>query len=421
MTGIATGTLARFDFLFFLYYNAIMTSTPTGTIPAAMEPIMPSEGAASAELEDMAVELIRTNAALEARVPPRLKAETARLVRSMNCYYSNLIEGHNTHPRDIERAMAADYAAEPEKRNLQLEARAHIEVQGMIDDGSAPAPAASRRFILWTHAEFCQRLPPELLKVTAPDGRALTVMPGAWRDDEVDVGTHAAPDALSIDRLISRFEAAYNPNLHSAARKVIAAAAAHHRLLWIHPFLDGNGRVARLFSHAALLSARAGCPLWSVSRGLARKNSVYKEKLQAADTRRQGNLDGRGTLSEMALVAFCRFFLDVCLDQVSYMAETLDLEKLVVRMRRQVEIATVEGRLPEGSFNVLRGLLTEGDLHRTEAGQLSGFKERKARDVVHELLARGYLVSDGEREPVRLGFPAEALPDWFPRLYPDTE
>ena len=170
-----------------------------------------------------------------------------------------------------------------------------------------------------------------------------------------------------------------------------------------------------------MLSARAGYPLWAVSRGLARNNRNYKESLQAADARRDGDLNGRGTLSERALVAFCRFFLEVCLDQVSYMVETLDLEKLVGRMRRQVEIATVDGRLTEGSFNILRGLLMEGELPRTEAGQLSGFRERKARDIVHELLVKGYLVSDGEREPVRLGFPAEALPDWFPRLYPDAE
>jgi len=45
----------------------------------------------------------------------------------MNCYYSNLIEGHETHPRDIDRALAKDYAKEPKKRSLQLEAVAHID------------------------------------------------------------------------------------------------------------------------------------------------------------------------------------------------------------------------------------------------------------------------------------------------------
>ncbi len=43
----------------------------------------------------------------------------------MNCYYSNLIEGHDTHPVDIERALRHDYSDDPRTRNLQLEAAAH--------------------------------------------------------------------------------------------------------------------------------------------------------------------------------------------------------------------------------------------------------------------------------------------------------
>jgi ribosomal protein L20 len=41
-------------------------------------------------------------------------------VRGMNCYYSNLIEGHDTLPVDIERAMRADLATEPRRRDLQI-------------------------------------------------------------------------------------------------------------------------------------------------------------------------------------------------------------------------------------------------------------------------------------------------------------
>ena len=70
----------------------------------------------------------------------------AALVRSMDCYYSNLIEGHNTHPRDIDRALHRDYSTEPKRRALQLEAVAHIEVQQAIDEGrddsAFPASAA---------------------------------------------------------------------------------------------------------------------------------------------------------------------------------------------------------------------------------------------------------------------------------------
>ncbi|MFD0387644.1 hypothetical protein ACFQ4K_07105 [Tistrella bauzanensis] len=101
-----------------------------------MEPMVISEGAfRRTELVDLAVELAKKATALRSAMPPMIAMELARLVRAMNCYYSNLIEGHDTHPVDIERALKGDYSADPEKRNLQLEAEVHIAVQAWIDEG----------------------------------------------------------------------------------------------------------------------------------------------------------------------------------------------------------------------------------------------------------------------------------------------
>jgi len=86
-------------------------------------------------------------------------------------------------------------------------------------------------------------------------------------------------------------------SIFPALRKIIGVAASHHRLLWIHPFIDGNGRVTRLLSHALLRELDVGSELWSVSRGLARRVAEYKSSLQAADEPRRGDLDGRGNLT----------------------------------------------------------------------------------------------------------------------------
>lgn len=101
-------------------------------IPVAAEPFMPTEGTAA--LESLVFDLAREASGLSAQRHPVVRLSVAELVPSMNCYYSNRIEGHNTHPRDIDRAPAADYSTDPCRRDLQLEARAHIEVQRMIDD-----------------------------------------------------------------------------------------------------------------------------------------------------------------------------------------------------------------------------------------------------------------------------------------------
>src|SRR5471030_1626549 len=103
---------------------------------ASMEPLVPAEGAKA--LEDEVVSLIAESNQLAGRIHPILRDSIGDLVRSMNCYYSNLIEGHDTHPRDIDRALHKDYSTEPRKRALQLEAVAHIEVQKAIDEGADP-------------------------------------------------------------------------------------------------------------------------------------------------------------------------------------------------------------------------------------------------------------------------------------------
>lgn len=220
-------------------------------------------------LMDKAVTLVVEANALWERLPSPLIEELGRLMRSMNCYYSNLIEGHPTHPVDIERALAGNFAGKPEQRNLQLEALAHIAVQGMIDEGVAPSPTLSVAFVKWAHREFCQRLPEELLWVTNPEtGKRSKIVPGEFRREHVVVGRHVAPPPDLVEDYLERIFDGYEAVGQSKVQRPIAVAASHHRLLWVHPFLDGNGRVARLFSHALLREWHVGSQMWSVSRGL---------------------------------------------------------------------------------------------------------------------------------------------------------
>jgi len=103
--------------------------------------MMVSEGSPHrGELNDLALELAARAAAFRSSLPDQIASALAALIRSMNCYYSNLIEGHNTHPIDIERALHDDYSADPEKRDLQLEAKAHIAVQKWIDEDGLTEP-----------------------------------------------------------------------------------------------------------------------------------------------------------------------------------------------------------------------------------------------------------------------------------------
>jgi Fic family protein len=248
--------------------------------------------------------------------------------------------------------------------------------------------------------------------------RKVRVLPGVLRDGEVAVGTYLPPSAAALPDFMRRFEAAYSATNLSKLRQIIAVAASHHRLLWIHPFYDGNGRVARLMSHAHLKRLGIGSSLWSVARGLARNVNRYKELLMAADEPRWNDLDGRGNLSEAALIEFCEFFLKTCVDQVDFMESLLQPTELLRRIRLFVEDESRAGRLPKGAFPVLREAVLAGEVDRGHARELTGYRERMGRSVISKLLERKLLESTGPKDRLRLGLPLDVVDRWFPRLYP---
>ena len=292
----------------------------------------------------------------------------------------------------------------------------------MIDEEQAPdIGPLSWEYGQWIHKEFYERLPGELLRVENPDTKEkIKVVPGMHRDGAVQVGRHIPPLPENLDIFLNRFNAAYESNALSRLQRIIAIAASHHRYVWIHPFYDGNGRVVRLMSYAALKKAGVGSELWSVARGLARQKEKYKSLLQPADGYRRGDLDGRGTLSQKALIDFCSFFLTVCIDQVEYMSRLLDFKTLSERMRIHVEEMTAMKQLPKGSFPLLREALLIGEFERWKVVEITGFIDRAARQVLYALLKKGLLESDTPRGPVRLGFPIDMVERWFPLLYPAT-
>jgi Fic family protein len=393
----------------------------THSVVASMEPMLPQE--ASRSLEDIAFDLTSKASSLAGQINPIVTRAVGNLVRSMNCYYSNFIEGHNTHPRDIDRALRNDFSEKPKQRELQLEAVAHIEVQKLVDqnldDQHVPLSSA---YALWLHREFCSRLPESMLWLEDPDShRRVRVEPGVLRDGEVAVGHHLPPAAAALPQFLYRFDAAYDADHLSKVRQIVAVAAAHHRFLWIHPFYDGNGRVARLMSHAMFTRLGIGNSLWSVARGLARNVATYKSLLNDADQPRHTDLDGRGALSERALVAFCRFFLDAAVDQIMYMRSILEPTELLRRIEIYTEEETRAGRLPNGAFPLLREAVLSGEFERGKASAVTSYGERTARSALSSLIDKGLLVSDTPKGAVRLGLPLAVIERWFPALYPVTQ
>jgi len=391
--------------------------------PARIEPCLIE--AIPVETTDRIANLTATAERLGNRLHPRTTSNLADLVRVMNCYYSNLIEGHNTKPRDIERALANDFDREESRRNLQVEARAHIHVQKMIDrryaEGSLPEPA-SVEFLRELHRDFYDKAPESMLLIEGAHC-SFPMEPGAFRTEsyhDVTVGRHVPPSSDQVDAFMLHFERRYRLEPMGKGARIVAMAAAHHRLNYVHPFPDGNGRVSRLMSHAMGLAAGIGAfGLWSVSRGLARgihSRREYKQMMDHADMPRQGDLDGRGNLSQKALIEFIDWFLNVCLDQVAFMSDLFDFDHLSGRLKLYVE----RQQLKPQAFYILERVLLQGEMSRGDAERITGLKERGARTVLASLVEQGIIGSDTPKGSVSLRFPSNAIDVMFPRLFAET-
>ncbi len=278
----------------------------------------------------------------------------------------------------------------------------------------------SKDFLCWVHKEFYERMPEEYLYVRREDGTTEKVFPGEIRDTEVEVGRHLPPKSEYLDSFMNKFEEVYDPHKLKGLQQVIAAAASHHRLAWIHPFLDGNGRVTRLMTHAYLKKAKIdGHGLWTVSRGFARNREGYLGALTEADQHRRGDLDGRGNLSNLGLLGFCKFFLKTAIDQMDFMSGLLDLDGMQKRIQSIVNHQVLLGEMRPEAGHLMRDVFLRGEIARGEIPKIMGMPERSGRRVVSHLLQNNYLVSDSDKGPVMLGFPASIVGYYFPRLYPE--
>ena len=390
--------------------------------PSSMEPLLPK--AQGGHLSELTCDIQKAAGRLTGQVhSPHVFQRVAGLVREMNCYYSNLIEGHKTIPRDIERALKRDFSADAGQRDNQQLSLAHLAVEKLLEERLAggPVDVYAPEFVCWLHREFYARLPESLHWASAKDGKTrYRIKPGSLRDFMVDVGRHTPPHFAALPQFLDRFHAFYGDDRILETDRLVVIAAAHHRLAWIHPFGDGNGRVVRLQSQALLRRHGIGHGLWTLSRGLARGRQRYYACLESADCSRQNDLDGRGNLSDAALAEFCVFFLETMLDQIQFMSGLLDLPTLRTRVERYFQFEPLHlKRYREELMRVVRALVDEGEIPRSRVQEITGKGATVSAEIIKLGLNEDFFETPSPKGALQAAFPAKLHEFYFPQLFLD--
>ena len=394
-------------------YDPQMRTPPI--TPAALEPLLPRAPQAGGLLEkahDLRTEAARLSGACQ----NGLNAVLAKLLPPMNAYYSNQIEGEHASPLEIARALTGDFSPDEDKARRQQLAVAHMEAERWLQASSLATADLYSAPVVWS-------IGPHIFRPLGRDGGPLSEA-GALRTCDVAVGRHIAPGWQSLDAMLQCWAEVYG-GVRRGELQIVAVAAAHHRLVWMHPFADGNGRVARLHTWAVLRSLDLAPGLWSPLRGLARSGGRYGQRLGDADQLRLDELDGPGPLSERMLVAWIDFFLDVCLEELRFMQRMLHRQEMLDRLKALLAHEEQVGGQRGLRMEALRPLhylfATQAAIPRGAFGAMTGLGERTATTLIGKLLEAGLLQSDSPRGLVRFGVPMDALRFLLPNLWPEAE
>lgn len=384
--------------------------------PHQFEPLLPA-----VKLEPLIARtrgVFERSMALKGVVSAPAHGALRELVREMNSYYSNRIEGQATHPANIAGALRQHFSDKPDTARRQRLALAHIEAERELEGTvESEAQALSSAFLIRAHAALYERLQPA--ERQTDEGQV--VEPGQLRNKEVRVGRHIPPSHGSLPRFLTRMDQVYG-RLQGMDEVLINIACAHHRAAWTHPFLDGNGRAVRLQTHCALSFISGG--LWSVNRGLARRQNDYYAHLDSADEPRRGDLDGRGNLSQAALLEWCDYFIGVCEDQVDFMSRMLDINGLKERIAHYVLFENARHGSASGyrqeAVLPLQMTAIAGPIERGDFIRMMGLEDRTARKAISRLISDGVLISESHKAPLAIAFPLNSLSILFPNLYPEA-
>ena len=381
-----------------------------------MEPmIFSSRSSRRDQLMDLIVEIREKSEKLQLSIPVGLQQPLINFTRKVNSYFTNLIEGYKASLNEIEATLCG---APAPKDSLKLDlsvAVAHVKLHEWLDQSSLHGKVTTINIIQEIHRKFYEKLSHSALELQYPNSDKIeTIIPGEFRHNLVEVGGYVAVHPNAIQNFMKRFEQVYS--ILDSTEILLSLAAIHHRFLWIHPFLDGNGRVARLMTQKILQDSLNCDAIWSLSRGLAQQKQNYMNHLVQCDMQRRNDLDGVGNLSEEAMLKFTQFMYDTCLNQIQFILDCVAKKNITKQIQHWFEEKRQTETLPIGSLEIIMLLLNLGELTKSEIIRHTGISEQTVKSITDALENTGVITIDSNKNLCGIQITADIARYWFPDL-----
>ncbi len=179
-------------------------------------------------------------------VPPYIFFQLKRIFQILESFGSTRIEGNNTTLAELVEQVIESTPKDTQGEKL----REIFNIERAIDfieENVNEDTIINRALISETHKIIVNGLTPP------PDGEG-SRNPGTLRPINVVIqkASFSPPDYLQVpdyfDELLNFTNQKVEPKYD-----LLLTALTHHRMAWIHPFDNGNGRLIRLFTHALLI------------------------------------------------------------------------------------------------------------------------------------------------------------------------
>lgn len=337
------------------------------------------EAAALERIEDL-----RRQLRFRVAEPRRWVGSVRRVLSARAIQGSNSIEGYDVSLEDALAAVEGDEPAEARERDWLAVLgyrRAMTYVLQLADDPHFAYSSALIRSLHFMMAEY-----------------SLDASPGLWRPGPIWVRNDAtgeivyeAPEQEQVPGLIDDLIAQLRG--HEDVPSMVRGAMAHLNLVMIHPFRDGNGRMARCLQTLALARDRILSPEWmSIEEHLGANTQAYYDILGKV-----GQGAWRPANDARPWVRFCL--------SAHYVQATNVLRR--IRESERIWIAVDELRvkhgLPErvvGSlFDAVTGLRIRNSSHRksVQSTELEEISKQVATNDLGAMVQAGLIVQRGSK------------------------